>query len=518
MNFQDYVSVIRERWLLVLLGTVLGLGLGSAAAFLSTPEYQASTTFFISTPDQSRDANQALQGSLLSEQKIKSYIDLASSRRIREEVSRRVGFPVAPGAISASAQSGTVLLTLSVQDDSPKRAQTLVDAAAGAFGDLVADLERPTSGQQLVVARQVQAADLPVAPVSPRKKTDMTLGLLLGLLLGMFAAVARHTMDRTVKSSEELGDLVQAPVLAVTQYDPTVRLRPLIVHDQPHSPLAETFRQLRTNLEYVDLDRSNRLIVVTSALPDEGKTVTACNLALALAQAGSRVAIVEADLRRPKAAEYMGVENAVGLTTVLTGQVSLDLALQPWRGGLLDFLGAGALPPNPSEMLASSKMAALLDELRARYNMVIFDATPTLPVADAAVLAAKCDGVVLVARSGRVRTDQVTAAAQTIRRVSAPIFGVVLSMSRASQAGSYEYRYTQNSEYSRSVARRAPDGLRGTAPPPPLGPPAASAVAADPPAVATSVPGPRTYSRAERSVDDILSSLGERRPNDPGRW
>jgi capsular exopolysaccharide synthesis family protein len=343
--------------------------------------------------------------------------------------------------------------------------------------------------------------------VSPRPALDIALGLLLGLIAGMATALARHTLDRTVKTPDALGDLLQVPVLGATQYDQGVRTQPLIVHDNPRAPLAEAFRQLRTNLDYVDLDKSNKLIVITSALPHEGKTVVACNLAIAMAQSGNKVVVVEADLRRPRAAEYLGMENAVGLTSVLTGQVPLSVALQPWRGGLLDFLGAGPLPPNPSELLASSQMVAVLADLRSRYNTVIFDAAPTLPVADAAVLAAQCDGVLFVARYGWARTDQIRAAAETIRRVAAPIFGVVLSMGRAKQGGGYAYQYGYTYKADRS-GRRPEARLRLTPPPPVTVPTVAVAQPTTQPWA--TVPAPRATPRSTdrwpvepQSLDDL---------------
>jgi capsular exopolysaccharide synthesis family protein len=489
MNFRDYLTVLRERWFLVLLGLSVGLGLGGAAAFLSTPQYASSVKFFISTPDLGKDVNQAYQGSLLSEQKIKSYTDMATDRRIRQQVADELGFPVAAGVISASTKPDTVLMTLTATDASPGRAKAIVAAAAKDFANLVAEVEQPEQGQPLVVARQIQDAQTPTTPISPKQNTDLALGLILGLMVGMGAAVARHTLDRSVKSPDTLAELIGAPVLGATQFDPGLKGRPLIVHDEPRAPLAEAFRQLRTNLEYVDLDHTNKLLVITSALPHEGKTTTACNLAIAMAQAGSRVALVEADLRRPKAAEYLGMENAVGLTTVLTGQVNLDVALQPWGGGLLDFLGSGALPPNPSELLASAQMLTVLAELNRRYDVVIFDAAPTLPVADAAVLAAHCHGVLFVARHGWVRAEQVKAAAETIRRVSAPIFGVVLSMApRAKRGGGYSYQYGYGYTYQ-STGRNPKNEVRMA---PPSVSPAYNAPAPTYPPSTTYVPS--TYS------------------------
>ena len=207
MSFRDYLTVVRERWFIVLLGILVGLGLGSGSAFLTTPKYLASVEFFISTPDQARDLNQAYQGSLLSEQKIKSYVDLAADRRIVEQVSAQLGAPIGPGTITASAKQDTVLLTLSAKDSSPQRAQQIVNLAATAFSHLVTEMERSDAGAQLVVAREIQPAELPTAPVSPKPGLDIGLGLALGLVLGMLLALARHTLDRTVKSPEALGEL-----------------------------------------------------------------------------------------------------------------------------------------------------------------------------------------------------------------------------------------------------------------------------------------------------------------------
>ena len=445
--------MMRERWVLLVLGLVFGVTGAGAHAFLATEQYSASTTFFIATTDLGESTvTSAYQGSLLSEQKIKSYTELATGRRMQDQIEDVLGEPLGDGAIAASARPDTVLLTISVTDPSPTRAQRVAQIAATEFVALVADVETPgNGGTPAVAAKIVQTAQLPAAPVSPKPIRDIALGVVLGLMLGVGMAVLRHTLDRTVKSTELLSMLVEAPVLGVTIHDVAAKNNPLVMVDAPQSPLAESFRQLRTSLQYVDLDNQSKLIVVTSALPGEGKTTTSVNLAIAVAQGGARVAVVEADLRRPKAAQYLGMDNTVGLTSVLTGQVGLDTALQPWGDGMFDFLGSGPLPPNPSELLASRQMTDVLDELALRYDMVIFDAPPTLPVADAAVLAARCHGALFVARHGKVTQDQVRAAGDTLSRVSANIFGVILTMAPASKrAGGYGYEYSYSSTGARA--------------------------------------------------------------------
>jgi capsular exopolysaccharide synthesis family protein len=443
VTFQDYLGVLRERWLLVVIGILLGVTGAGAHAFLATPEYSTSATFFISTPDLGNDVTKAYQGSLLSEQKIKSYTELATGPRIKTQVEKQLGGPLGSTAISASARPDTVLLTISVTDPSPLRAQQVANFFATQFVALVAEIEQPAAGgTPAVAAKIVEAPPLPTSPVSPTPPRDLALGVLLGLMLGVGLAVLRHTLDRSVKSTEALSALVKAPVMGTTTFDSDARTSPLVMYDQPLSPLAESFRQLRTNFQYVDLDHAAKLVVITSSLPGEGKTTTTCNLAIALAQGGARVAIVEADLRRPKAAQYLGLENAVGLTNVLTGQLELGAALQPWADGLFDFLGSGPLPPNPSELLASRQMSDVLEELAARYDVVLLDAPPTLPVADAAVLTAQCHGALFIARHAKVTQDQVNAAAETLHRVSANVLGVILTMApRSKNKGGYYYDY-----------------------------------------------------------------------------
>lgn len=220
----------------------------------------------------------------------------------------------------------------------------------------------------------------------------------------------------------------------------TVRPR----HALRGSPRAEAYVTIRTNLRYVDVDHPPRTVVVTSSVPGEGKTTTACNLAIAVAQAGSRVLLIEGDLRRPKVAEYLGVDGSIGLTDVLIGQIQFDDAVIHWRRGLeCDFLASGAIPPNPSELLGSHQMAELLQELAGRYDSVIIDAPPLLPVSDAAILAAVTDGALLVVRHGETRHEQVQHATQALRQVDARILGTILNFapSRRGREEGYDSGY-----------------------------------------------------------------------------
>jgi capsular exopolysaccharide synthesis family protein len=288
-----------------------------------------------------------------------------------------------------------------------------------------------------VVVRVVEPADVPTTPTSTGLPVTLALGLLAGLAVGVGGALARNTLDTSIKSPEDLREASGAPNLGLVAFDAGVPKRPLTVHEDPQSPRAEAFRQLRTNLQFVDVDSPPQAIVVTSALAGEGKTTTLCNLAIALSSTGRRVLLVEADLRRPKATDYLGLDRSVGLTNVLAGKAKLAHVLQPWGGGAFDVLASGPLPPNPSELLASRQMRELLAALRADYDSILIDAPPLLPVTDAAAIAPATDGALLVCRFGKTTEEQIATATEALHAVSARLVGTVLTMVPSKGPGAY---------------------------------------------------------------------------------
>jgi capsular exopolysaccharide synthesis family protein len=239
------------------------------------------------------------------------------------------------------------------------------------------------------------------------------------------------------------------PVLATVPHDPRARTAPLIIEGSVRSTRAEALRQLRTNLRFVDVDQPTRAMAITSACPGEGKSTTACNLAIVLAEAGKRVVLVDADLRRPRLAEYLDLEGAIGLTNVLAGQIRVETALQHWGSTGVFVLASGSIPPNPSELLGSRNMADLVAALSAAFDVVIIDTPPLLPVTDAAVLATAVDGTLLVTRHGHTTTSQARQAAEALRAVEGRVLGTVLNMVPGRRAQTYSY-------YDASIATAGP--------------------------------------------------------------
>jgi capsular exopolysaccharide synthesis family protein len=290
-------------------------------------------------------------------------------------------------------------------------------------------------------ASVVGPAALPTTPVEPRPLRTGALALFLGALLGIAGAFVRENLDDRIRNKEELERASAGlPVLGVVDsYDNGDALP--ITLTEPSSTCAEEYRTLRTAIQFLGLDRRLRALQVTSPNLGEGKTTTIANLGVALACAGVNVCIVDCDLRRPRLAALFGVDSSVGFASVLLGQATLDDALQASEalGPFLRILPAGPIPPNPSELLASSRMQSVVEALAERYDVVLIDTPPTLPVADAMVVSRMADAVLMVASVGSTNRRDIHRALELMGNVSAPVIGTVLNKAKESARDDYGY-------------------------------------------------------------------------------
>ena len=456
MTLSDYLRVATERWKIVLAGLLLGLACASAATWAVPPEYTTHSTVYISSRTSTDSVASARQSGALSAQRVKTYTALMTSTRVAQDIARDLQADhLSPGTVARSlkvtVQPDTVLLTMAATHRSPEVAQRIADAAGRAFARVVEQMEQPQDPTRapVVVARILESAELPSSPTRPRPTLNFLIGSVFGLLAGYAGALIRSALDTSVKSTEDLDKITDAPNLGEIAFDPKAPQRPLTVHEHPHSARAEAFRQLRTNLQFVDVDRPRKLIVVTSSVPKEGKSTTLCNLAITLAKAGSRVVVVEADLRLPRVADYLGINGAIGVTNVLAGQLPLEDALQPWGRNLFHVLPSGPLPANPSELLASQQMANLLTELGKRYDMVLVDSPPLLPVTDAAAVSTTCDGAIMIVRHGKTTRNQVKSAKAALEAVSVRLLGTVMTMTPNPGTAYSYYPYQSPNEAKR---------------------------------------------------------------------
>lgn len=457
MDLRDYLDILRARWRLIVATTLLGVMAAALASMLATPMYTSTATVFVAVND-GDNVGTAYTGSLFAQQRVKSYVEVVKSDDVMAAVAEDLGVNVSPGALSGKVEVNnpldTVNLEISATDPTPARAQAIANATARQLQVAVTELEPSNAqGEPLVKVNILQPAELPTSPSSPRTLINLALGFLVGLAVGVGAAVLLETLDTRIKSIEALGKYFDHPLLGVIGYDSDAEKKPLLTDYPTQSKRSESFRQVRTNLQFVDIDHRPKSIVVTSSVPREGKSTTAINLAITLAQTGQPVFLIEADLRRPKIADYMGIEGGAGLTDVLVGRATVDEVMQPWGStGNLWVMASGPLPPNPSELLGSQAMSDLIHHLERRATLII-DAPPLLPVTDAAVLTRLAGGALMVVATGKTRREQLRTGEQSIESVGGKILGLVLNLAPPRGPDSHRYGYGYQYEYGATDKR-----------------------------------------------------------------
>ena len=470
MDLRAYLVAIRKGWWIVITATILGAAGGAIENVRAEPAYAAHLTFYVGTPR--IDSTNPQSSETFAQDRATSYARLLSSQALADKVvnSAKLVIPAARVAreVTAAAQLNTVLIDVTVRDRTPKRALAIASAIATDFPKLISALDGVNAKAAAVTLSVVSGPGVNNTPVSPRKTLNIGFGLTLGLIIGLFLAVLRELLDTTIRTSETLQEISAYPTLASIGYESDAKVAPLIVENGVYSQGAEAFRKLRTNLTFIDAVNPVRVLVVTSAVGGEGKSITAANLAIAFAENGKRVLLIEADLRRPRVSRYMGLENTVGLTNLLARQVELEDVIQPWGGNDLGVLASGPIPPNPSELLGGQQMQSLVAHCRDKFDLVIIDTPPLLPVTDAAVVAPHADGVLVVFRHGKTKRDQLRLAVRSLDAVNARILGCVLNMRpirRADGSGYESYSGALKSEPAHAASTSGTDTAASADPP-----------------------------------------------------
>jgi succinoglycan biosynthesis transport protein ExoP len=289
----------------------------------------------------------------------------------------------------------------------------------------------------------IEEAAVPTTPIGAGWKLQVLLAAAIGMVLAVAAAFLLEYLDDTIKTPADVDQAMHLTTLVGISRIPGEKLaEKLITTKHPKSPISEAYRVLRTNLQFSSLDEPVRTLLITSPNPVEGKSTTVANLGVVMAQTGKSVIVVDADLRRPVLHRIFGVENEQGLTdALLSAEPSLDGHLQPTGVDNLRLLTTGPLPPNPSELLGSQRMATLIERLKEQADVVLFDSPPSLAVTDASVLATQTDGVLIVADAGRTRRTLAKESVARFQQVGANLLGVVLNRLRVGRSGYYYYYY-----------------------------------------------------------------------------
>ncbi|WP_240665954.1 polysaccharide biosynthesis tyrosine autokinase [Agromyces sp. LHK192] len=450
VELRDYIRILRQNWIVIVACVLLGVGVGAVYALMQTPQYSSSAKVFVSTSN-GGTIGELTQGSTFTQQRVATYADLATTPIVLLPVIGDLQLDMTgeqlERKVAAVPLPDTTLIEITVTDADPALAAEIATGVSESLTTVVESIEtteatnaagEATTGSPVQLTL-VQHAAVPQKPVSPNVPLILVLAAFIGLALGVGIAVLRATLDTRIRSERDIELITDTPVIGGIVFDPKAKERPLIVHADPHSPRAESFRSLRTNLQFLDLDRRDRAFVVTSSIESEGKSTTAANLAIAVADAGGRVLLVDGDLRRPKVASYLGIEGAVGLTDLLIGRAQLADVIQPWGRDQMFVLPAGRVPPNPSELLGSTAMLEVVRELNRAFDVVIFDAPPLLPVTDAAVLTRAVGAALVVVAAGRAHKGQLKGALDVLANVDAQAAGIVLTMLPTKGPDAYGY-------------------------------------------------------------------------------
>lgn len=447
MTVLDFVRITRAH--LVSLVVLMLAGAGAAYALtLRMPEvYLADASGYVVVSGDQTSTGDGIAATSLGGTKADSYLPLVTGRAVAQRAIEDTGIAASPpevaARVGASVAPNSVILKVTATGPTAEEARLLADAvirATALEANRIEQVGARTAGSKPLVQIVPIEAALPGARIAPNPERNVLAGALVGLVVGYLIVFLRRQVDTRVRTVADVEELVGASVIGVVPVAPELRLEAGRGRLDQLGQAAEAFRQVRTNLRFVAVDRSPRSIVVTSANAHEGKSTISATLARVLGEAGQPTVIIDADLRRPTLATIFDRPGKVGLSQLLAGQIGLADALQPTDQANVQLIAAGRTPPNPSELLGSQRMKALIDHL-AEDHLVILDAPPLLPVTDAGLLSGVTDGTLLVLAVGRTHKEQARLCAKIMGQVGGRVLGVVLNLAPRKGVGQVVYGY-----------------------------------------------------------------------------
>lgn len=450
MELVDYVRVLRRRWLVIVLAMVVCAGLAYGLSSRRQSTYTASARLVVSTLATGSFGDDITRRAV-AVSRATDYATYVGTTPAVDAALATAGYAGASRpAVSGHADGESPFITIVVSAHDPRLAAGVANAYQKSLLSVVAKLDASPKADPRTLST-VDPATVPTAPSSPRPKRDGAIGLGLGLLLGLGSAFVKESLDRTYKDADVLEAATNLTVLGVVPDEFGRHALPTVTH--PTSGRAEAYRNIRTNVTFAGPETSLKKIIVTSATPGEGKTSVAANLAVSFALSGQKVALVDADLRRPQVAAAFGMaDSAPGLGRLLEGKAKIEAVLRPSPVAGLSLVTSGPPVDNASELLGSARMGWLLDQLGGSFDVVIIDTPPILPVTDPLVLAVQATGVVLVVRLGVTSRERLHRALTALRNLDTPVLGLVGN--GATATGDAAYGYGSRYAYSRKDNRK----------------------------------------------------------------
>ncbi|MDQ6748114.1 MAG: polysaccharide biosynthesis tyrosine autokinase [Candidatus Dormibacteraeota bacterium] len=467
MELERYWRVARRwLWLTIVLGLIAAITAGVVS--YQQPKVYRATAVALVNPTQAILPNST--GVLTTDELVATYVHLLAQTPVRDQLVRfgnLGGDQAGSVVVTALVEPGTTVVDINLDAADPQVALAAARAIIPAFNGSLDELQQEVQGasgatklQALVPVRLPTA--VPSNPVRPQPVRDAVIALVAGMVLGTGIGFLLERLDSTIKSEADVRALLDLPLLGAVAFKAVRGGRAgaaeevaLVTVREPDDAVSEAFRAIRTNLLFSTVDRPLRSIVVTSTIPGEGKTSTACNIAVAMAQAGSRVILVDADFRRPALHRIFKFDN-LGLGNLILGDRLEEEVIRATGIRNLRVVCSGPTPPNPSELLGSAGMRRANERLLELADVVIYDTPPVGAVTDASVLGARADGVILVVERGRPPVQKIQKVRDTLNSVGASILGAVLNKLLDDEAGYYSEYYNRSSSAGKRSTRKRP--------------------------------------------------------------
>ncbi len=521
-TIKQYFGVLRQWFWLILVGILVGAGGTYFASRLQQPVYQASARVLVVKPA-NQNQNTDLSSSLNIQQFTQTYIVFFNLRTVLDAVEKELNIHLSDSQITASILQNTQFIDVFVEDNDPRQAALIADTlikvvneqsdilqggrftnAEQSLDKQIIQMEEQIASTQLNITKnpqdalltkslavyqqiytdlvksrenirlsilenlptlvQVGAATWTSNPIRPRTASNTLIGGVTGLLIALSVIILIEFLDDTIKNKEDVVRTLGLNVLGyITEIDH--KKTGVFVTNEPRSPVSEAFRTLRTNLEYIAIEKPIQSLLVTSSGVSEGKTTISANLAAILAQGGKKVLLIDVDFGRPNLHRYFGVSNRHGLSDLFRGQCEFEEAIQTLQGANnteISLITTGALPPNPTELLGSERMRAILEKARTFADFVLLDSPPAM-LADTHVLAPRVDGVLVVILTGRTHREVARTILESLRSGNPRLVGAVLNRIKPRHAhygyngsSAYSYQYTDS-----EISRQQPAEIAG---------------------------------------------------------
>jgi capsular exopolysaccharide synthesis family protein len=457
VDHRQFWNLVRSRWLVLTVFALVGLIVGSSYVIFTEPKYTADAELFVSAAGVDNTSDLA-QGGTFSQQQARNYSVIATKELVLRPViaSLRLDSTVSALArnVSATVPLNTSIISIEVTDTSATRAARTANKIASSLVDTVVKLvPKKSDGTTPVRLEPLQNATVPSAPSAPNARISLLLGLLAGLLVGLALVILREIASTRIRSTEQIEAIGDIRTLGSVINDRGVTKNSLLDENLLNTVRGEEFRQLRTSLLAIEDVRRDGVIVVTSSIPREGKTLTAANLAIAVAATGQSVCLVDADLRKPALSTLFGLDpDLPGVSNVLTDGGNVDELVRHWGSKNLYLMASGPAPDSPSELLGSPRTARLLDELRARFDVVILDSPSLMPVTDGALLAALAGGALLVVGAGRVETRELRRSVELLEAAGASVIGALFNRAPGRVLGRFRASYVPKKVAAKAAA------------------------------------------------------------------